>query len=403
MSLSDLGVMALFAGLMLAGCGVVFFWQEGRGIFCLWRSMGARQKQFKLRKFENVSPQENQALEVVLETCSRYQREKLFCEEGLRFLPDTLRLISQVAAIYYPNEKAPMEKARIGNVLSAFLQVNRQILDMLEIPGLERLTQFRLREVMPGFQGNKINSGPSLVPAFFKRRIRLMTVRALWVQWMLFVGESAIKIYGEHRADEIPDPETLLDEMDQLQDELDPSLPDEVREVVETSRKNILFSLKPLPWAEVKSLYISLAENIARVWYPQSSAPLYEVRVYDLLKSGYLEWAGNLSRKPVLNKMLGLRLSYITGAREMAAPFAESKLFDWAKKYQVGRAAKWSKTIFKTLQKKQPAILFRDVAMGVIKEGGKRWLILYLHGKIAEETNKLYTVMPGSNVTKGSR
>ena len=392
MSLSDLGVMALFAGLMLAGCGLVFFWHEGRGIFCLWRSLGARQKQFKNRKFENLSPQGNQALEVVLETCSRYQREKLFYEEGLQFFPDTLRLISQVAAIYYPDEKAPMEKARIGNVLSAFLQVNRQILDMLEIPGLERLTQFRLREVMPGFEGNKNNRGPSLVPAFFKRRVRLMTVRALWVQWMLIVGESAIKIYGEHRADEIPEPETLLDEMDQLQDELDPSLPDEVREVVETSRKNILFSLKPLPWVEVKSLYISLAENIARVWYPESSAPLYEVRVYDLLKSGYLEWAGNLSRKPVLNKMLGLRLSYLTGARDMAVPFAESKLFDWAKKYQVGRAAKWSKTIFKTLQKKQPAILFRDVAMGVIKEGGKRWLILYLHGKIAEETNKLYKV-----------
>ena len=398
MTLFELAVGTGLAGLMLAGCGVVFFWQEGRGIFCLWRSMGARKKQFKLRKFENVSTQESQALEVVLETCSRYQGKKLFYEEGLRFLPDTLRLISQVATIYYPDEKAPMEKARIGNVLSAFLEVNRQILDMLEIPGLERLTQFRLREVMPGFEANKKNSGPSFVPAFFKLRVRLMTVRALWVQWMLFVGESAIKVYGEHLADEIPEPETLLDEMDQLQDETDPSLPDEVREIVETSRKNVLFSLKPLPWAEVKYLYISLAENIARVWYPQSSAPLYEVRVYDLLKSGYLEWAGNLSRKPVLNKMLGLRLSYLIKAREVAVPFAESKLFDWAKKYQVGRAAKWSKTIFKTLQKKQPAILFRDVAMGIVKEGGKRWLILYLHGKIANETNKLYTDIPDSNV-----
>ena len=399
MTLFELGVGTGLAGLMLAGCGVVFFWQEGRGIFCLWRSMDARQKQFEHRKCENISFQESQALEVVLETCSRYQGKKLFYEEGLRFLPDTLRLISQVATIYYPDEKAPMEKARIGNVLSAFLQVNRQILEMLEIPGLERLTQFRLREVMPGFEANKKNSGPSFVPAFFRLRVRLMTVRALWVQWMLFVGESAIKVYGEHLADEIPEPETLLDEMDQLQDETDPSLPDEVREIVETSRKNVLFSLKPLPWAEVKYLYISLAENIARVWHPQSSAPLYEVRVYDLLKSGYLEWVGNLSRKPVLNKMLGLRLSYLIKAREVAVPFAESKLFDWAKKYQVGRAAKWSKTIFKTLQKKQPAILFRDVAMGIVKEGGKRWLILYLHGKIANETNKLYTDIPDSNVT----
>ena len=390
MTLFELGVGTGLAGLMLAGCGVVFFWQEGRGIFCLWRSMDARQKQFEHRKCENISFQESQALEVVLETCSRYQGKKLFYEEGLRFLPDTLRLISQVAAIYYPDEKAPMEKARIGNVLSAFLEVNRQILDMLEIPGLERLTQFRLREVMPGFEANKKNSGPSFVPAFFKLRVRLMTVRALWVQWMLFVGESAIKVYGEHLADEIPEPETLLDEMDQLQDETDPSLPDEVREIVETSRKNVLFSLKPLPWAEVKSLYISLAENIARVWYPQSSAPLYEVRVYDLLKSGYLEWVGNLGQKPVLNKMLGLRLSHLTGVKEVAMPFADNKLFDWIKKYQVGRAAKWSRTIFKTVQKKQPAILFRDVAMGLVKEGGKRWLVLYLHGKIAEETNRLY-------------
>ena len=56
----------------------------------------------------------------------------------------------------------------------------------------------------------------------------------------------------------------------------------------------------------------------------------------------------------------------------------------------LGRAAKWSKTIFQTLQKKQPAILFRDVAIGIVKEGSKRWLILVLHDKIAEETNKLY-------------
>lgn len=310
-------------------------------------------------------------------------------------MSDTLRLISQVAAVYHPDEKAPMEQARIGNVLSAFLELNRQIVDMLETPGLERLTQFRLREVMPGFETNKKSSAPAFVLDFFKRRVRMIVVRALWIQWILLAGESAIKVYGERRAtDEVPDPETLLDEMDPLQDELDPSLPDDVREVVEASRKNILFALKPLPWAEVKSIYISLAENIARVWHPESPAPLYEVRLYDLLTSGYLECAGRLGQKPLLKKIRGLRLSYLTGAREAAAPFAESKLFDWAKKYQMGRAAKWSKTIFKTLQKKQPGILFRDVAIGVAAEGGKRWLILVLHRKIANETNKLY----GTNV-----
>ncbi|MDE1044662.1 MAG: hypothetical protein OSA05_05255 [Nitrospinaceae bacterium] len=56
----------------------------------------------------------------------------------------------------------------------------------------------------------------------------------------------------------------------------------------------------------------------------------------------------------------------------MALTFSDNKLFDWIKKYQVGRAAKWSKTIFKTLKKKQTVILFRDEAIGVVKEGCKR-------------------------------
>ena len=382
----------VLVGLIIAGCIAGFFWQEGQGIIDLWLSLDARKKQFKQKKDESTSSQEGQALDLVLETCSRYQKEKLFGLGDLRFLPDTLSLVSRIASIYYPNEKAPMEKARIGNVLAVFLEMNRKILSMLEFPGLERLTQFRLREVLPGFSANQKQS--TLIPTFIMHRAQLMIMRELWIQWTLLVGEAAIKVYAEQGSDEVPEPESLLDEMDQLKDETGFSLPVEVQGIVEASRKKILFSLKPLPWSEAKSLYKLLAENIARVWHPDSPKPLHEVRIYDLLSSlaGYLEWAGQLGRKPVLNKMLGLRWSHLKGVQEVAIPFSDSKLFDWIKKYQVHRAAKWSKSIFTTLQKKQPGILFRDVALGVVKEGGKRWLILHLHDKVAEETNRLYRV-----------
>jgi hypothetical protein len=366
------------------------------GVLTLWRFMTDRQKQFQQRKEKSTSPEESRALKLVLETCARYRSQKSSGQEELRFLPDTLSLVARIAAIYYPNEKAPMEKARLGNVFTTLLEINRQVLAVLELPGLEMLTQFRLREVHPAVAENKNNADESgWIPDFILHRVRLRVIRVLWVQWLLLVGEAAIKVYAEHQVDEVIEPETLLEEMGQLQEEEHP-LPSEVRGIVEASRKNILFSIKPLPWVKVKPLYISLAENIARFWHPHSSEPLYEVRVYDLLKSlsGYLEWTGQLSQKPVLNKMLGLRVSHLTGAREVALPFSDNKLFDWIKKYQVGRAVKWSKTIFKTLQKKQPAILFRDVAIGVVKEGGKRWLILYLHDKIAMETNKLYKTPP---------
>jgi hypothetical protein len=380
----------VLVGLIIAGCIAGFFWQGSHGIIRLWQFMEARKKQFEEKR--GLSAQESQAIDLVLETCSDCRKKNFSSEADFRFFPDTLHLISQIASIYYPDEKVPAEKARIGKVLAAFLEMNQKLLSMLELPGLEELTQFRLREVLPGFEANNKNNSLQFIPTFITHRVRMMLVRMLQVQWMLLVGEAAIKVYGEHQADEVPEPETLLDEMDQLKDETDFSLPDEISGIVETSRKKILFSLKPLPWAEAKSIYILLAKNIARSWHPESSAPLYEVRIYDLLQSlaGYLEWTGNLSRKPVLNKMLGLRVSHLIRAREVTVPFTDNKLFDWAKKYQVDRAAKWSRTLLKTLQKKQPGILFRDVAMGIVKEGGKRWLILHLHAKIAEESNKLY-------------
>ena len=77
----------------------------------------------------------------------------------------------------------------------------------------------------------------------------------LLVQWLLLVGEASMKIYTDHEANESIEPKTLLEEMAQLQEEEFP-LPNEVRGNVEASRKNILFSIKPLLWVKVKPLYI---------------------------------------------------------------------------------------------------------------------------------------------------
>ena len=92
-----------------------------------------------------------------------------------------------------------------------------------------------------------------------------------------------------------------------------------------------------------------------------------------------------------ISKILKIRITQLTQAKTMVLPLGEYRIFDWMSRYQVGRIAKWSNTLYRTLQKKQPGILFRDVVFSVVKEGGKRWLVLYLHGKIAAEANKLYS------------
>ena len=116
------------------------------------------------------------------------------------------------------------------------------------------------------------------------------------------------------------------------------------------------------------------------------------MRVCDLLKSvsEFLEELVQRGQSPVLNKILKIRITQLTQAKELVLPLGENKLLEWTNGYQVRQIAKWSHILYKTLQKKQPGILLRDVVFSVIKEGGKRWLVLYIHGKIAVESNKLY-------------
>ena len=51
-----------------------------------------------------------------------------------------------------------METTRLGNVFTALLEINRQVLEVLELLRLEMLTQFRLREVSPAIAENENNA-----------------------------------------------------------------------------------------------------------------------------------------------------------------------------------------------------------------------------------------------------
>ena len=70
-------------------------------------------------------------MKLVLEVCASYRIQEISCQEDLRFLSDTLILVARIASINYPNEKAPMEKARLGNVFTALLEKNRQVIKFL--------------------------------------------------------------------------------------------------------------------------------------------------------------------------------------------------------------------------------------------------------------------------------
>ena len=190
--------------------------------------------------------------------------------------------------------------------------------------------------------------------------------------------------------------ETILNDWDDLQDEPELFLPENVKQIAESSKKKVLFLTTVLSWKQVGQIYFGLADEIARYYNSESSYPFYEVRICDLLKSvsESLDGIGRLRQKPVLNKLLKIQISQLTKARDLALPFGQNQIIEWANKFQVGSIAKWSNTLYRTIQKKQPGVLFRDVAFSLVKEGSKRWLVLYFHDKIAVEANKLYSRVP---------
>jgi hypothetical protein len=51
-----------------------------------------------------------------------------------------------------------LKKSRINNVFTALLEINRQVLEIRELPGLEIWIQFRLGEVRPTVEKNKNNA-----------------------------------------------------------------------------------------------------------------------------------------------------------------------------------------------------------------------------------------------------
>jgi len=360
--------------------------------------MKRQRDSFRIRGGTTTSENEQRAIHETLMACDQLQKTDL---KKWKFQFKTISLIEKISSIYHPNSPVSIEQARLGDILEVLQEANQKILHIIHLPQINYVTRFRLIQILESFttssEKDKVKKNISEIknllfrPLF--RKLQTMVFRSLLMQWLLLVGEASLKVYGDNSIDEEDvEAEEILAGWDYLHTEVEVPVSENVQQIVESMKKEILFSTASISWKKVGDNYFNLVEQIARNYHSESTFPIYEVRVFDLLKSlsDSLEQIGRLTQKPVLKKILKIRINQLTQAKTMALPFGEYRIFDWMSRYQVGRIAKWSHTLYRTLQKKQPGILFRDVVFGIVKEGGKRWLVLYLHGKIAAEANKLY-------------
>jgi len=399
---------------------------KGYGILQVrWLNI-SRLHNFKQRASETTDPIERTSLSAITKRCEALRGRWVLGEADLALIENTRCLVREIAELYHPQSTQPLAEARVENILNAFLEMKTHILQLTQLRGIREWTRFRLRHLVwlseAWARKTQWEQTPTVKTV---RRIKLIpivkwiytTLRSLdlvfWslkmtvfflydivfkvflIRWYLLVGETAIRVYSDREQGEEISPEELLEGMDALPDQKEfeeSGLTGKVKEQVDASRNALLFHLGTISWQEARQRYDGLVKDIARIYHPQSERPLYEARLYDLLIgfSRFAEQIVNLNTKPVINRMLKIRLSHLLKVKDAANWALENQLVDLARKYKVGTAVKYSALIYKAFKKGHPGILFKDVAFTLTREAGKRWILIYLHDKIAVEVNWVY-------------
>ena len=415
-----LGVVAILA------CILAVLIAKGYGILQVrWLNI-SRLRNLQQKASTTTDPMERLSLNAITKRCEALRGRWVLGEPDLAVITNTRSLVQDIAGFYYPESPQPLAEARIEKILNAFLEMKTHILQLTQLRGIREWTRFRLRHLVwlseAWARKTQWEQTPTVKTV---RRFKLipivkwiytalrsldlvfwslkMTVFFLYdivfkvflIRWYLLVGETAIRIYSDREQDEDVSPEELLEDMDALPDQKefeDTGLTGEVKERVSISRNAILFHLGAMSWQEARQRYDVLVKDIAHFHHPDAERPLYEARLYDLLIgfSRFAEQMVSLNTKPVINKMLKVRLSHILKVKDATNWALENQLVDLARKYKLGTAVKYSALIYKAFKKGHPGILFKDAALVLTREAGKRWVLVYLHDKIAVEANWVY-------------
>lgn len=402
--------------------GAAFASVKGFGLIKAGWLNFSRLRDLEKQKEDSTDPSIKRALDAVIEHCQALRRQWILREPDLEIAKNTRRLVEKIAFLHHPQSRSPLMEARLGGLLEAFIELKNRIVVFSEMKGVRTFTQFRLRHVHTlsrawekKEQWRQSSAGrafsrfkPLFEWAYFLIRFMDVTfwtfkalgyilhdivLKVLLVRWYLTVGELAIGVYSECPGElELP-ADDLLQQLSSIPDQETPSeLPSGIREIADASRKALMFKMSSLEWDQAKEVYFSLVKDVAAHYFPGEDEPLFEVKIYPLMMavSRLSDQAASIRDKPVLNKLLGVRVSHLLLAKDAMDFIRESELGVWLKKYPIGRFVKISRLLYQTIQKKHPGVLFKDFAFFMVKEAGKRWLIIHLHDKIALEANHAF-------------
>ena len=420
-------LFGLFAALTLVD-GVLTV--KGFGLFRIGWLNFHRLKELRRRRTMTWEASEQEALSAALAPLEHLRSRWILGEEDLRIGANTLLLVRGIARAYHPGSQNPLQEARIGRLLDACMDLKRDLFALSRAPGVRALTQFRVRQVLllarawkKKRQWEESDLGLALKKyrflAFLKWAnllwrymdlsfwmVRMtgylahdVVLKILLIRWYLTVAELALGVYRDRSPAEPPtvEGEVLIGELEAMEEDPAPDLPPGVRDIADRSRKEILFRFRTMEVREVRDIYWRLIQDVARHYYPRSERPVYEAKLYDLLLGigRMTDRVAEMKERPVLSKLGNVRVSHLVRIKDAADFLRDSEVVAWLNRYRLGQVAKLSSLVYKTLARRNPGALVQEAASILLKEAGKRWLLIFIHDKIAVETGRVYRAGEG--------
>ncbi len=133
-----------------------------------------------------------------------------------------------------------------------------------------------------------------------------------------------------------------------------------------------------------------LVEEIAAYFFPESKYPMLELNVHELLELNHYitDRINGILDKPVLKNMMNLQMTQLRNMFEKKKFITENKVMKTAKKYKVGKIAKYGGIAINLLN---PVYWFRKLVINTSLDAMTKKICVMIIGIVGEETTKVYS------------
>jgi len=411
-------VVVVIAASLAAVVSVIAIWRF-RGVLNWNRSLRKEIKHLSAEA-EKAKGKERRALNAVLTRC-RNTGAGSFSE--LISLGGLYEYVCDISACFHPDADRPELQITLGQSLRFAQEFAGRLETILTRPGFRSMRRVRIRHIRRSYEHyERLSRSPWI--KFLNRTIRnvfrlnmivladplslavyvsnrltiLLLTRCLLLDVYLYVGRSAVRIYGQESEPlrEMESGETLeqvLQDLEGLRGMPPPVMPPSILEV---RRRLAGYStmLGGTPGIRAwKAAVVETATLVAKRYFPDSDRPLEEVALGPLLERGRI-WLNTLSQTenyPVVKRFHGVKLNSMYTAKSFTDRYLTQQVRTAAKTgFRLYRWTRRSFKLYRLIRRTSPVAVSIQIGWIMARRGIVRYFYGYAFDRTYRELEIVY-------------